>query len=186
MNVDTWAVVLATALGPLAAVLITMWRGRVDAVRDRQTNVFSTLMATRRLQISTEHVNALNLIEVEFYRKPTVLAAWKNYIGHLHGGPEDAAWIEKKDKLLAELLSNMAKVLNFKIDGLDIFRSGYAPGGWVHREDRANAAMEFVYQLATRQNTLPVLLVQGGAMPGPPAPPPPVGYPAPLPSPEVP
>jgi hypothetical protein len=156
MNIDTWAVVMATALGPLAAVMITMWRSRVDSVRDRQLHVFRTLMATRRLQISGEHVNALNLIEVEFYKKATVLAAWQKYREHLNKGPDDEIWHETKDRILAILLSEMAKVLKFHITGLEIFRSGYAPSGWAYREMRQNAITDYLFDLSRGAKTIPI------------------------------
>lgn len=156
MNVDTWAVVMATALGPLAAVIITMWRSRMDSVRDRQLHIFRTLMATRRLQISTEHVNALNLIEVEFYKKETVLAAWQKSREHLNKGPDDEVWHETKDRILAILLSEMAKVLRFNITGLEIFRSGYAPSGWAYREMRQNAITDYLFGLSQGSTAIPI------------------------------
>jgi hypothetical protein len=60
MNVDTWAVVLATFLGPIAALLITFVRDSRTQKYNRRLHVFRTLMATRKIAISPDHVNALN------------------------------------------------------------------------------------------------------------------------------
>jgi hypothetical protein len=68
MNIDTWAVVVATAAGPVGAVLITFWRENRANLRARRLQIFRTLMATRQIPISREHVNSLNLIEVDFHR----------------------------------------------------------------------------------------------------------------------
>jgi hypothetical protein len=65
---DTWAVVLATATGQVAAVLITFWRERRASIRARRLEIFRTLMATRQVGISAQHVNSLNLIEARFLR----------------------------------------------------------------------------------------------------------------------
>jgi hypothetical protein len=74
-----WAILAATFLGPAFAVLVTRI---VDARRElssRQLHVFRTLMATRRAQLTAEHVTALNLIEIDFQGKKEVLQSWKAY-----------------------------------------------------------------------------------------------------------
>jgi len=58
IGADTWAIVLATATGPIAAILITFWRERRASIRARRLEIFRTLMATRRIPISTQHVNS--------------------------------------------------------------------------------------------------------------------------------
>ena len=57
---DVGAIVAATFLGPVFAVMISLWREARRDVRNRRLYVFRTLMATRRLAISNDHVNALN------------------------------------------------------------------------------------------------------------------------------
>ena len=157
---DTWAIVLATAAGPIGAVCISLWREARSAARGRQLHVFRTLMATRRLGISAEHVNALNLVEVDFYGCRKVQEEWKAYKDHLFaGGAEDEAWQEKKERLLATLLYQMAKKLHFNIPALEIFKGGYAPKGWLHLDLRRLAALEYVYDLAQGTRVVPIHIV---------------------------
>jgi hypothetical protein len=68
MSGEAWAIVAATGLGPIFAVALTLWRGGAYVKYQRRLHVFRTLMATRRIPISPDHVNALNLIEVDFYK----------------------------------------------------------------------------------------------------------------------
>jgi hypothetical protein len=147
---ETWAIVAATGLGPIVAVAITLWRTEVTSKYNRRVHVFRTLMATRRVGISPDHVNALNLVEVDYYGCDKVEAAWSEYKDHLNnsGKPEDDAWRETKEKLLAKLLFEIAAVLGFNIPAIDIFKGGYAPLGWAHREYRQLAAMEYLYDLS--------------------------------------
>jgi hypothetical protein len=84
MNVDTWAVVFATIIGPVAAVFITRWNDHRREARDRLLHVYRTLMATRRVAISEEHVAAINLIEVDFHGVKPVIEAWSAYLTHLN------------------------------------------------------------------------------------------------------
>jgi hypothetical protein len=85
-------------------------------------------------------VNAINLIEVDFYGCAAVEAEWKTYKNHLNDNskPEDEAWRRTKEKLLSKILFEIAKVLKFDIPAIEIFEGGYAPGGWAHRDMRYN------------------------------------------------
>ncbi|WP_156437499.1 MULTISPECIES: DUF6680 family protein [Burkholderia] len=160
MNIDTWAVVLATFFGPTTALLITFVRDSRAQKYNRRLHVFRTLMATRRIAISPDHVNALNLIEVDYYKCKKVETAWKSYLDHLNdaGRPEDAAWRETKERRLAELLFQMGVVLGFKITALDMFRGGYAPKGWAHKEFRSNEVLEYFHEMAEGTKVFPIWL----------------------------
>jgi len=67
---ETWAIVAATFLGPIFAVSVSIWREAITAKYTRRLHVFRTLMSTRRVGISLDHVNAINLVEVDFLQLP--------------------------------------------------------------------------------------------------------------------
>jgi uncharacterized protein DUF6680 len=69
------AIVIATFAGPIGAVIVTRLIDRKRAQRDRQLDVFRALMRTRKGALQPDHVNALNLVEIEFHKVSTVLAA---------------------------------------------------------------------------------------------------------------
>jgi hypothetical protein len=158
ITADTWAIVAATGLGPILAVALTLWREAVKAKYSRRLHVFRTLMATRRMAISNEHVNAINLVEVDFYKCRSVKAAWSEYKNHLHDNSqkEDQIWRETKERLLPKLLFEIAAVVGFKIPAIDIFKGGYAPKGWEHRDMRATGALEYIYELIQGTKAVPV------------------------------
>ena len=97
VSIDTWAVVLATIMGPLAAVLITRSNDYRREKRNRLLYVYRVLMASRRTNLSEEHVAAINLVEVEFHGVTSVIEAWSAYITHLNstapgsGAPDEQA-----------------------------------------------------------------------------------------------
>jgi hypothetical protein len=158
ISADTWAIAGATGLGPILAVALTLWREAVKTKHSRRLHVFRTLMATRRMAISNDHVNAINLVEVDFYKCKKVEEAWIEYKNHLNDNskPEDQTWHETKEKLLAKLLFEIAAVLGFKIPAIDIFKGGYAPKGWEHRDLRSIGAMEYIYELSQGKKALPM------------------------------
>lgn len=170
MAADTWAIVAATGLGPIFAVSITLWRESVRELRSRRLHVFRVLMSTRGSALSHEHVNALNLIEVDFYDCKGVITAWQSYKGHLdHGAnPDTAQWGETRDSLLAKLLSEIGNVLKFGIPAIDIFKGGYAPIAWLRQENLERGALLFVKDLFDGKRSLPVSTVQTANNPLPP------------------
>jgi hypothetical protein len=87
-----------------------------------------------------------------------VQSEWLTYKAHLFtGGTEDDAW-KKKERLLANLLCEMAKTLRYNIPAMDIFKGGYAPRGWIHSQTRLLEALEYVHDLATVQKSIPMWL----------------------------
>lgn len=170
ITVDTWAVVLATAAGPITAVVITLTYTYLNETRgakyNRRLMVFTTLMATRRNALSPEHVSALNMVEVVFYGKSVVLDKWKGYLGHLTDNlpyPNDQnrvkEWSNRKDRLIAALLFEISKVLGFKIPEIEIFHGGYAPQGWADRDDMELGALQFLNELRASQRALPLRMM---------------------------
>lgn len=161
MSGDTWAIVVATAFGPIAAVLVSFLREGRAAIRDRRLFVFRTLMATRKQIISLEHVAALNLVEVKFYGCKNIETAWRQYLSHLNTNslPEYEKWDQIRHNLLAKMLSEMSQKLGFKYDTLDIFQGGYSPEGLAHRDAVSVGALEYIRELSVGKKTVPVSIL---------------------------
>jgi hypothetical protein len=112
MNIDTFAVVISTALGPVLAVMITLWHQERSQRRNAEERLFITLMAHRKLfPPAHEWVRALNLIEVVYSRHPKVIDAWHSFYDYIHVNPIDAKQFEHRH---LNLLSEMAIVLGYK------------------------------------------------------------------------
>lgn len=154
--------VAATLISPLVAVLVTRYLDRSRAERDRKIDVFRTLMKTRRLRLSSEHVTALNLIEIEFYGHSDVTDARKKYFENLATKlPEDQKDREKhfelQEQLLAKLLHAMAKTLKFKnIEQIDIMTGGYSPQGWADIEQQQHVLRFLLIDLLNGNRGLPI------------------------------
>lgn len=142
LSAETLAIVFATFAGPVFAILVSMALTSMAERKRRRVHVFRTLLATRRTAITQDHVTGINLIEVEFFKVPSVMAAWRKYMDHLSSGPTDRQMtvqehIDSEDKrtdLLARLLEKIGKKVGFKMSEIDLKRGGYAPGGWQSRD----------------------------------------------------
>lgn len=142
MNIDTWAVVVATLFGPILAVQAQKWLERRRSVRDRKEQVFSTLMATRNDRMSVDHVRALNMIDLVFDSRSSrdpewpVHNAWKTYIDHLNENPLDKPESVQlqmygiRDGHFYTLLERMSEALGYTFDRAVLKGHGYSPTGF--------------------------------------------------------
>ena len=87
MELRDWLTVIAILIAPLFAVQVTQFLDRSRHKRDAQLRLFATLMSTRAVSLSPQHVNALNLIDVVFYSRrdddKQIRNLWKQYLDHL-------------------------------------------------------------------------------------------------------
>lgn len=119
---------LAVLIGPIASIQIQKWLESRRETRQRKLYVFRTLMSTRATRVSIDHVEALNMIDIEFSRDEKVIKAWRSYHDHLTN--EDAkrqGWIEKNDDLFIDLLHEMGVSLDYKFDKVMLRRTAYSP-----------------------------------------------------------
>ena len=108
MSNDTWAIVIATFMGPIFAVWISLWREARNERQSRRFYIFRTLMATRKIAMSREQVDALNLVETEFQGVPSVQSAYAGYVSHLYQDSNAPNWDEERQDHLARLLHHMS------------------------------------------------------------------------------
>ncbi len=134
---EFWITTLAIIVGPLAAVLVTVSLERRRRNYERRHNVFRSLMKTRRTALSPEHVEALNLIEIEYHGNTNVQASYKKLFEYFVDGISkrddedqqsfDKRTAERHSDLLSALLLEMSKDLGYKKDQFEILRGGYSP-----------------------------------------------------------
>ena len=139
-------------------------------------------MGTRRQPTSPQHVEALNLIEIEFSGCENVINAFKALFQHLgthhqrlpleevndHIAPAEASRrnfqfdtriVNERQTLLAILLHAISKEMKFRIEQLEIFAGGYMPQGWVDAEVEQKMIREYVTDLSTGSRVVPVSVV---------------------------
>ena len=153
MTISDGFMILAILIAPFLAVFaqkqIELWREK----RTRKLGIFKTLMATRGRVLSIEHVQALNMIDLEFRNRSekSVLNAWKEYRDHLHSYPREGedqkeravVWDERSQELLSNLLKQMGLCLGYEFDPVEIRKGAYTPQG--------HATVEFELDLLRRR-----------------------------------
>jgi hypothetical protein len=142
MELTDILIISATLLGPILAVQAQKFVEIVRERRQRKLWVFHTLMATRAARLSTEHVQALNMIDLTFYghrffgirrrtkREQTVIDSWKEYLDHLETRFDDdqaTNWRARGDELFINLLHAIAVDVDFTFDRVQLKKHIYSP-----------------------------------------------------------
>lgn len=77
-----------TLFSPFLAVFAQNEINKIQEKRKRKDGIFKALMSTRQARTSQLHVEALNLIPVEFKSNSKsdkeIINRWKSYINHLN------------------------------------------------------------------------------------------------------
>lgn len=167
--------IVAIVVGPILAVTIERLRQARIETKTRKLAVFRSLMRTRRLRLDPEHVGALNLVDLEFYGRPKVMAAFTDYMTHLSApmpnSDERERFFEQRDDLLVRMLHEMGKDLGFHYDKHDLAKLAYGPVGWSTEQDIQRQNIGYLNELLAGRRALPITQMQPpAANPFPPAP----------------
>ncbi len=159
------AIVLATLLGPLLGIQTQKILERRQVRQGRKENIFRTLMATRAARLSPEHVQALNMIDFEFYGRGekirNVLNAWNDYRDHLNTSfsPESLpVWVSRSLELLNELLYHMSIAVGRKFEKAHIRKSVYSPVAHSTLEQDQDIIRKGLVQMFTNKFSIPVVM----------------------------
>ncbi|HHW3799259.1 TPA: DUF6680 family protein, partial [Legionella pneumophila] len=80
--------IFAILFSPVIALKIQKKIEKYNEQNQRKLYIFKTLLATRADTISLEHVQALNLIDIEFYNEKEIRDTWNIYRDHLNSYPQ--------------------------------------------------------------------------------------------------
>ena len=130
-------------------------------IRERKIRLFKVLMATRGAALSPAHVEALNMIDLEFNsrskKEREVIESWKIYLDHLSTRSTSfEQWGTRRHELLVELLHKMAIVLNYEFDKVHIKNAAYIPRGHGEIEDDQTAIRRGFRELLEKRRDIPV------------------------------
>jgi len=156
--------VIAIIVGPIAAVQVEKYLDRKREQENRKLWIFSNLMATRATRLSPTHVEALNRIEVEFYRDRDVMEARKVLLDAFENFPQDdkasdysvrlEKAVEKSNDCLVKLLYQMSECLGYHFDEVHLKKGVYAPRG--HAEVELQHYELRQYLLAVLKGNTPI------------------------------
>ncbi|MAX50629.1 MAG: hypothetical protein CMH22_01455 [Methylophaga sp.] len=166
----------AVILGPILAVQAQKFIERTQEKKNRRMALFKTLMSTRAERLNRDHVQALNMIDIEFYgrllpflktryqtrKEQAVTHAWKSYNSHLNQKDEYESleqWIKKGDELFTNMLYAITQSLNYDYDKVQLQRDCYRPIAHGNIENTQLAILDGLDQLVNKGRPLPMYVV---------------------------
>jgi hypothetical protein len=165
---EGWLTIIAIIAGPLLAFEVQRRRDAHRERRNRKLAIFQKLMMTLKVPLNTNHVDAINSIQVEFYAKKgpdkRVIDAWRLYTSHLNQphktGDELVRWAEKKFDLLVELVYLMGQSLGYDdIDRVAIRDNTYVPRGYSDVEGEWQQIRKAWLDVLNGMRALPMTMV---------------------------
>jgi hypothetical protein len=175
LTINEWLTLAAIVVAPLVALQVSQRLERQRAKRDRRLIIFRALMANRSSALAPDHVQALNMIDIEFAGKDrksrAVVSAWQEYVAHLNEGfgPVTEVWISRRQNLFIDLLHSMAQSLGYDFDKAHIRRTSYFPKGYGDLERDQLALRKGLLDVLQGKAALPIFVANEMPSPGPPA-----------------
>ncbi len=162
----------AVIIAPILAVQVQKYLEKIREHKYKKIRLFYALISTRTSRVSYEHVQALNMIDIEFYgriifkkrfqnkKDKAVQDSWKEYHDHLNSKMEPELWNQKSDELFVALLYNMAKALNYEFDKVELKRSAYSPIAHGEYENDNLIIRQSLAKILSGEKPLPMKLEQ--------------------------
>lgn len=153
--------VAAIIWGPIVAIKISQSHENTREKLRRQYDIFHTLIKTRRMVLSQDHVSSLNLVQIEFYGETEIISSYKKYIENLSTRTPQEINIQQKffrdrEDLFFDLIHDMGKLLGFSLDKRELDKFAYVPQGWDNDETEIRAFRKLVIEVLTAKRPLPV------------------------------
>ncbi|HEH9431132.1 TPA: hypothetical protein SIA29_001959 [Aeromonas sobria] len=167
---------VAVIIGPILAVQVQKVVESYSEKRERRMRIFRTLMSTRAEKLHREHVQSLNMIDIEFYgrvlpfigtkyqsnKEQAVTHAWKMYNNHLCRQSEYNSlepWVKKSDELFIELIYAMSQCLSYDYDKVQLERDCYRPKAHGDYESKQLNILHGIEQVLSGARSLPMNVV---------------------------
>ncbi|EKN4101814.1 TPA: DUF6680 family protein [Yersinia enterocolitica] len=166
---------VAVILGPILAVQAQKFLEQFREKKKRRIEIFRTLMTTRFDLLHRNHVQALNMIDIDFYgwvvpifnmkiqnrKEKAVTDAWKIYRNHLnklHENSDANAWGVKRQDLFVDVLSTMAISLNYSFDRVQLEGDGYRPMAYNNLDNVQAEILSGLADVLKGDKSIPMML----------------------------
>jgi hypothetical protein len=156
----TVVTIIALIFGPVLAVIVSDRRSKKEEVARRKMHVFRTLMATRTTNLYYNHIEALNLVEIEYFEDKDVMDYWRQYRNHLdnkeYSDRDYPAWNGERQNKLNDMLYKMSLALGYSFDKSHIEKGVYYPVGYSEIESQQREIRSLLLELLSGKRQLPM------------------------------
>ena len=168
--------------GPIVGVRVARQLEDRKQYQQQRIGILASLLRTSQgtARLSSEHVGALNLIQLMFYGEKDVIDTYKKYIEHLRIPSPPVEQVQEcerffrdRDGHFLELLATLASALRYQFDKKDLENLAYSPQSWADNMMAQNDISKLLIRLLQGEKPLQVSVVSSTheTEESPPAPP---------------
>ena len=173
MTTSDWVMIFAVLVAPVLAVQVQKWIERLRERRQRKLQLFQTLLSTRTARVAPAHVQALNMIDIEFAgprflhgarpseSEKAVLDAWRVYRDLLsdESSFKDESGFHRREGAFVDLLLCMAKDLGYEFDKVYLRKGAYTPVAYGDFEADQHKLRAYILEVMEGKRAITVLSV---------------------------
>ena len=156
-----WLTLLGIIVGPILAVLISLWLEARRRDRDQKLIILRLLLTTRHLVSDPSYSAAINLIPIEFAGDRPIQTAYREFIEAANADITEETKqrvAERASVKQTKLIYAVARSMKFNIAETDIQTTAYASDGWITRDnlnlDSQRAMRDIAIQLMLQSRIL--------------------------------
>ncbi|MCJ1900350.1 hypothetical protein MR829_08165 [Paracoccus versutus] len=162
-----WAIVLATFVGPIAAVAITLWYQRRSKQSEVRFNIYVAMMRNRRNMLNPDFVGSFNLVPVYFGGNAKVMEGYREVLRIVN----DPSWttdtakprlFEQLNDAASRLLHSISAAVGAPVEQLDILNGAYAPQAWLDDAAAQIEVRDLLRAFLQGKRPLPVIPLNNG------------------------
>jgi hypothetical protein len=166
MNLTNALTILAILLGPIMALMIQRDLDKKRERDKRRREVFRTLWSTKTFpgRLHFRHVEALNMIGLEFAGKRAVLEAWKEYLDFLNQPvPETGSeqFYRERNSKFTELIFAISQDLGYEFSRLEVERLDYSPNAHNTWAEQETIFRQHAVAVLQGHESIPIRIVTG-------------------------
>ena len=166
MTANELLTIAAVFLGPITALWAQRELDKRRETRRKRQELFRIIWATRTFpqRLQYRHVEALNMVGIDFSNNPSVTDAWKEYLDKLNTKePEEETqkpqFYNDRDVKFHALVFAISSSLGYKFTRLEVEKQFYTPqahGTWAEQE---TVLRQGVVSLFKNESAFPIRIV---------------------------
>ena len=146
-----WLTVIAIVLGPILALFAQRWLDLLREKKNRRVQLYMTLMLHRATPLHTDHINAVNLIDVVFdgRRDQKIRDARQKLMDHIFTDESLPGWYDRANDLRADLYQAIGSSVGYEFTTDYLKRLAYAPVYQGNKETQENRIRQMLAESFT-------------------------------------
>jgi len=166
ISADEVLTVMAVFFGPISALWIQRVLDKRRETQRRQKELFRTLWATRTFpsRLNYRHVEALNMVGIDFAGHSAVVESWKEYLDILNSKapdeePQRQALYDDRDVKFHSLVFEISRSVGYKLTRLEVKKQWYTPIAHETWAEQETVLRQGVVSLFKNESSLPIRIV---------------------------